>query len=392
MYWIIIDGVFTLFFLLEFVLKFVAMRCKYFVSNWNRFDFFLVWVGIFGLTVGIITRGGSAAEFASKTRIVRLARPLRSLRFLRIFRLFHARMSADKYVSMDLARFMKKVTTLDCFIRAHLMAQVDLVKYFGGNGKLDESKEAEIARCVLQSQVCTYKALQMVAATQERMGAKLYTELQNLHKRRHITEGLSNWILKAHSGGALSATEAHVILHPLNHLIAETVKTLADRSEGMLHRKSQTGGSRSSLRSVPGMISSRLSFGGSHGSSQSDPSEVVVASASKTEVGSRNPSKSQVEAPDEANRSDIATGSEANPKAADAGPPDLGKAMAQASPSDSANVPNTDAAIRPCERRERPPHQLPPIERPSHDPPPAQPDTSNCPPPTIKSDALEVST
>merc|ERR1719375_252091 len=105
----------------------------------------------------------------------------------------------------------------------------------------------------------------------------------------------------------------------------------------MLYRKSQASGSRSSLHSVPRMLSSRLSFGGSHGSSQSEPSEVVVASSSKTEVGSRNPSKSQDEAPDGANRSDIATGSDANPshvvKAANAGRVDPGKAMADGSAS-----------------------------------------------------------
>merc|ERR1719335_513583 len=128
------------------------MKLSYFGSNWNRFDFFLVWVGLFGLIMSIVTRG-KEAELAGKTRIIRVARVLRTLRFLRIFRLFHARMSADKFVSMELARHMKKATTLDCFVRAHVMAQVDLVKYFGGNGKLDEANESEIARTILQSQV-----------------------------------------------------------------------------------------------------------------------------------------------------------------------------------------------------------------------------------------------
>merc|ERR1719478_1730436 len=139
-------------------MKLIPMKCSYFGSNWNRFDFFLVWVGIFGLVMSIVTHG-KEAELAGKTRIIRVARVLRTLRFLRIFRLFHARMSADKFVSMELARHMKKVVTLDCYVRAHCMAQIDLVKYFGGNGEIDEVHETELGRCVLQSQIATYKAL-----------------------------------------------------------------------------------------------------------------------------------------------------------------------------------------------------------------------------------------
>merc|ERR1719375_2924275 len=124
------------------------MKCKYFGSGWNKFDCFLVIVGLFGFVMSCVTRG-KEAELAGKTRIIRVARVLRTLRFLRIFRLFHARMTADKFVSLELARHMKKATTLDCFVRAHVLAQIDLVKYFGGNGKLDEANESEIARTIL---------------------------------------------------------------------------------------------------------------------------------------------------------------------------------------------------------------------------------------------------
>lgn len=231
--WLILDSFFTVFFLFEFVAKVIPMKCSYFANNWNRFDFFLVWVGVFGLCMSFAT-AGKEAEMAGKTRIIRVARVLRTLRFLRIFRLFHARMSADKFVSMELARHMKKVTTLYCFIHAHMTAQVDLVKYFGGNGKLDEANESEIARCILQSQTFTYRALIERAKTQAELGEKMFTDLTNLYKRKHITEGLGGWIMKAHSDGALSATEAHAILHPLNHLIADTVATLASRAEGVV--------------------------------------------------------------------------------------------------------------------------------------------------------------
>jgi hypothetical protein len=148
-------------------------------------------------------------------------------------------MSADKFISLELARHMKKVTALDCYIRAHVMAQKDLVTYFGGNGKLDEIKETEIARCVLQSQVFTYKALLESVKTREMMGQKTFLELEHLHERKRITENLTNFIMTAHKDGALAATEAHAIMHPLNHLIGETVKILADRADGVVDRPSQ---------------------------------------------------------------------------------------------------------------------------------------------------------
>jgi len=150
-------------------------------------------------------------------------------------------MSADKMISMELAQHMKKVTTLDCFIRCHLHAQVQLIKYFGGNGKLDEANETEIARCILQSQVFTYQALRITSECQSELGAEVFTELQNLHKRKSITESLSQFVLKAHHDGALSATETHAVVHPLNHLIASCVKTLADRQEGLIDKGASGG-------------------------------------------------------------------------------------------------------------------------------------------------------
>lgn len=146
-------------------------------------------------------------------------------------------MSADKYVSMQLARHLKKVVTLECFVRAHTIAQVDLVKYFAGNGVIDDRKETELGRCVVQSQVATYRALTETVRTQALLGDDIYLELRNLHRRKQITENLTHFVMDAHRDGAITATETHSILHPLNHCIAECVRTLAIRSEGVLDKK-----------------------------------------------------------------------------------------------------------------------------------------------------------
>jgi len=129
---------------------------------------------------------------------------------------------------------MKKIVTLSCFIRAHLSAQVALVKYYGGNGKIDEIEECELGRCILQSQVSTYKALTEAAHTQHQLGPELFKELQTLYKRKKITEGLSNFVLGAHHDCAISAFEAHKILHPLHDHVAECMYTLNQRADGVL--------------------------------------------------------------------------------------------------------------------------------------------------------------
>merc|ERR1719409_527298 len=123
---------------------------------------------------------------------------------------------------------------MSCFIGAHVQAQNDLLSYFGGNGKLDERDECEIARCILQSQVVTYKALIAAASTQKQISPGILKELQTLYSRKSITEGLSHFVEKAHSDGAISATEAYAILHPLNHQVSACMKTLSDRAEGVI--------------------------------------------------------------------------------------------------------------------------------------------------------------
>jgi NhaP-type Na+/H+ or K+/H+ antiporter len=231
------DCIFTSIFFIEFALKFAWLKCGYYKDPWNRFDFFLVVVGSIGLVLNLVESAGGSNTFGELTGVIKLARLLRTMRFLRVFRLFNAKMNSDKFVSADLSRHMKKITTMFCFISAHCMAQNDLIKYFGGNGEIDEQDEAEIARCILQSQVSVYEALLAAANTQKQIDAPVLEELRNLYLRRHITESLSSFVEKAHADGAISANEAHAILHPLNHEVGACMKQLNDRAEGVLSRR-----------------------------------------------------------------------------------------------------------------------------------------------------------
>lgn len=55
--WLVLDAIFTAFFTIEFMLKFGWLKLSYFRDNWNKFDFFLVCVGLFGLIASIATHG-----------------------------------------------------------------------------------------------------------------------------------------------------------------------------------------------------------------------------------------------------------------------------------------------------------------------------------------------
>lgn len=233
--WIVSDAFFTSVYVFEFIVKFAWLRWMYFKDIWNRFDFALVCTGIASLVVDIVEHHANGTGL--NLNVLKLARVLRTMRFLRIFRLFNARLSADTFVSVDLQRHMKKINTLSCFVTAQIMAQNELLSYFGGNGALDESNEVEIARCILQSQVGTYRALMAAFTEQQLINPTILRELKILVDRKKITQHLSAFVEKAHADGAINATEAHIILHPLNDQISMCMKTLHERTEGVISQK-----------------------------------------------------------------------------------------------------------------------------------------------------------
>merc|ERR1712226_76024 len=100
---------------------------------------------------------------------------------------------------------MTKIATLVCFAQSHLLAQKDLIKYFGGNGVLDDINEAEIARCILQSQVFVYRALVEAVAERQHLDKELLNEMHHLHERKTITEGLEKFVMSAFTNGAINA-------------------------------------------------------------------------------------------------------------------------------------------------------------------------------------------
>jgi NhaP-type Na+/H+ or K+/H+ antiporter len=235
--WLVMECIFTVIFFVEMVLKIIGMKMDYFRDNWNKFDFFLVWLGVLGFSLSVVVFVSDGGQDVAK--LVRISRVFRLLRFLRVIRLFHQKMGADN-VSKPASLKMHRILTLLCFIHAHLNSQVEIVKYFGGNGKLDEKEECEIARCILQSLTAVYIAQDMVLKEEKEMEQVLIDELQFVKIRKRITEGLEKFVMEAYGEGAISAREAESILHPMHHHLEACMKEMVrvtDGDKGLLARQ-----------------------------------------------------------------------------------------------------------------------------------------------------------
>merc|ERR1719282_796112 len=133
-----------------------------------------------------------------------------------------------------------------CLIRAHLTSQVRLVKYFGGNNMVDDESEVELARCILQSQLTVYKAIQKTVVETNGLDKILLKELVWIHNRKSVAEHLISFVMSAHGDGAISAREAASIVHPLEHQVSKCVSSIDNTTDGILV---SAGGRRHASRS-----------------------------------------------------------------------------------------------------------------------------------------------
>eukprot|EP00928_Gymnodinium_smaydae_P001242 TRINITY_DN1046_c1_g1_i1.p1 TRINITY_DN1046_c1_g1~~TRINITY_DN1046_c1_g1_i1.p1 ORF type:complete len:1178 (+),score=298.97 TRINITY_DN1046_c1_g1_i1:235-3768(+) len=233
--WLLAESFFGVIFLFEAVAKLIVMKCKYFKDKHNCFDFFLVVTGTVGILVSALESAAvmSEKDLGEFAEVVRVSRVLRVMRFLRIFRLFHAKLGRDSEVSPELATHLVKISTWMNFIGAHCHAQVKLIKYFGGNGKVDEPYERELARCILQSQIEVYHAITHVMKGEELLNdAILLQNIKCVNQRKQITMVLVDFVMSAYRDGAITAKETHSIVHPLHHQIDQCLEAIRAADSG----------------------------------------------------------------------------------------------------------------------------------------------------------------
>jgi sodium/hydrogen exchanger 10/11 len=234
--WMVFEVLFTVIFIVEFVMKIKDERCKYFRDGSNIFDFFLVVVGTAGCVVELATMGEGSDLGASEARTLRVVRVFRVLRFLRLFRLL--RKDWMDFISAEVMSYMKTIRVFTGFVRAHTAAQALLMKYFLGAQGSSEGK-AEVARCILQSQSSVYKAISLTVSAKKRMDGHVLEEIESVTTMLKVAEGLENYVLAAHDQGALSAREAEHMLHPLHHAIQHMMKDMRQLHGGKAGHSSE---------------------------------------------------------------------------------------------------------------------------------------------------------
>lgn len=233
--WMYLDAVFVVIFTIEFLLNFADQKCRYFADSWNVFDFILVVLGIIGLTVNIMAVGkvqdSKLDNVSADGRVVRVARVFRVLRLIRLLRLvryFHlikARLT-NKEETLQIREHMQKTCVLQCFVRAHLSSQKEMVQYFGTHEKVDS---IEVARCLLQSQCAIYKAMSVGVAEERRLDRKLLKEITQVRESKAIAEELERFVMDAHCGGVINAREAESILRPLHGHMQQLMKRIQEQ-------------------------------------------------------------------------------------------------------------------------------------------------------------------
>jgi len=242
-FWVIGEIFFTGAFAIEFLLKFVDLRLQYFMDGWNLFDFTLVIAGIIGIILELLSPAErNVSGGASEARLFRFAKVFRILRLLRLFRLFRIyQVIQAKFKNVQLspavAEHMTKISLLVAFVQAHTASQNELVKYLGECDK--DLNMVEVARCILQSQTCVYKALFMAVQEELNLDPDMLLSVNSVRESKVVTEELEGFILGAMEGGLIGARDAESILDPLHDHIRKCMHLIRDTLDGFQMRLSK---------------------------------------------------------------------------------------------------------------------------------------------------------
>jgi hypothetical protein len=251
--WLIVDMIFTVAFTVELMMKLQALRWRYFWKGWNLFDCFLVilgWAGTIFNIISLETSTGSDGNLSRKGVLFRFARVFRLLRVLRLFRLvvlfqvLRAKM-LGRMLSVTIAEHMQKVTILKCFIRCHLLTQVELLRYFGLNNKPDSF---ELARCIMQSQTAVYQAATIALEEEQQLGGPLALSVNNVKNTEAVAEHLEKFIEEAYAQGVVSTHEAESLLVPIREHMKIWQSRLRNNHFGRISRNLMATGDRAASK------------------------------------------------------------------------------------------------------------------------------------------------
>jgi NhaP-type Na+/H+ or K+/H+ antiporter len=203
--WLICELTFASIFTLECIIKLIALRCGYFMSGWNWFDFSILGLTYFGLVTELADydSGGDVSNEARVFRLNRLFRVLRILRlvrFMKLFRIFLLKMNEGERC-IELGERMRTITILRSFVHAHIAAQEELVKLYGEAGKITRCEEA---RAILESQTELYIALRLAAHEADEAEVDSVVTIRMLREATKINRKMADFVHEVQSAGVIT--------------------------------------------------------------------------------------------------------------------------------------------------------------------------------------------
>jgi NhaP-type Na+/H+ or K+/H+ antiporter len=217
--WTVMEVAFTLVFVVEFTIKFAAVRCRYFCDSWNLFDFGILCTSLVGLVIDMLPQSDSAndEDISNEARMFRLNRVFRIVRILRVIRLFNffrkllAKLRS-RDISLQLAEHLRTITACRAFARAHVSAQCRLLELFGRDGNFTQVEEM---RCVMESQTAIYRAIKVAVEEATEIAPSTLMAMQLLRETIEVTSTLADFVHGAEEVGVLTNREANTIAEPL---------------------------------------------------------------------------------------------------------------------------------------------------------------------------------
>jgi len=219
-------------FTIEFFLRLLDMRCGYFKDSWNIFDLVVLLLGLGILvanSISVATSKTIAGSNLSQTaRVLRIIRAVRLVRLVKSWEVVRAVIAGDM-ASVHTTERIHRLCILLAFIRAHTVAQQQLVRFLGRHGKLDN---AMLARCIIQSQTDVYQAMLVFIYQEVHVDEWLLDEKEACENNIEALSKMEAFVNDARDGGVVSISEAECLKHTVHHYIRMLMDRIEDVCEG----------------------------------------------------------------------------------------------------------------------------------------------------------------
>jgi hypothetical protein len=136
---------------------------------------------------------------------------------------------AGDLASVHTTERIHRLCILLAFIRAHTLAQQQLVRFLGRHGKLDN---AMLAHCIVQSQTGVYQAMLVFIYQEVHVDEWLLDEKEACENNIETLSKMEAFVNDARDGGVVSISEAECLTHTVHHYIRMLMDRIEDVCEG----------------------------------------------------------------------------------------------------------------------------------------------------------------